>query len=294
MSKRQKETFKTETKGDDGEVKVIEYAVILPKPKDGREAQKVYNTAFANALGSGALLRKRVEAYMREQGLWDDKKESQKTDMISQLNDKELVLQRGGIKLSEAREIALDMRRLRFKLRELIAERNELDTATAEGQAENARFNALVTQCLVYNESGKPVYKDIDDYLTNSESEQAFEGAQILASMLFNLDKNHDASLPENKFLQRWNFVDDELRLVNKDGELVDTDGKRINEDGRYIDDEGNFIDVDGNRLDEDGNYIVDTNPFLDDDGNQLEDPQAKSKPKPKVKAKKKTSPKKD
>ena len=78
-------------------------------------------------MNSGALLRQRVSTHMREQGLWDDAKEQQQNALVKDLNDMELTLRRGGIKLQEARKIALDMRRTRMKLRDLIAKRNELD-----------------------------------------------------------------------------------------------------------------------------------------------------------------------
>jgi hypothetical protein len=289
MSERKKETFKVTTKvkaadSDKMVKKVTEYAVMEPIPKDGREAQKVYNAAFSAALSSGGLLRQRVNTFMREQGLWDDAKEAEQDKIVSRINQLELTLQRGNIKLSEARELALDIRRARFDLRELIAQKNELDSNTAEGQAENARFNALVSRCLVYNETGEPVYQSVDDYLERSTDEQAFVGAQTLASMMFKLDKNHEAGLPENMFLKKWKFVDDELRLVNKDKHLVDTKGNLINEDGHYVDKDGNLIDIEGRPVDDKGNFVVDSQPFLDDDGNPLPDPDKASPAKKRTK----------
>jgi hypothetical protein len=265
MSEKKKEVFK---------VNDTEYAVLKPMPKDQRAAQRVYNATFAEALKAGGLLRQRLGDYMRDQGLWNDEKEKQQRELLNNLNEHELNLQRGGIKLSEARRLALDIRKVRFQLRNLIAQRNELDVNTVEGQAENARFNALVASCLVYNDTGKPVYSDVDDYLTNADTEEAFTGAQTLAQMMYALDKNHEASLPENKFLSKWRFVDEELRLVNKDGHLVDTEGRLINDKGHYVDEQGNLVDVNGNPVDEIGNYQVESQPFLDDDGQPLPDPE--------------------
>jgi len=268
---KQKETFKITKKDDNGkETKTTEYAVLSPTPKDGREAQKLYNATFAEVLRAGGLLRERVGTYMREQGLWTDEKEAQQKSLIEKLNELELKLQRGGIKLVEARELAIEMRRVRVRLRDLIAKRNELDINTVEGQAENARFNALVARCLVYNETGEPVYKDVDDYIANSTDEQAFRGAQVLAAMMYQLDKDHEASLPENKFLSRFKFVDEELRLVNKNKKLCDADGNLINEDGHFVDENGNLVDISGNPVDKDGNYTVEQAPFLDDDGKPI------------------------
>jgi len=279
MSERKKETFDVTKKDDEGKSEVTKFAIIEPKPQDGREAQKVYNAAFSAALSSGGLLRQRVGTYMREQGLWDDDKEAQQTALMEKLNALELKLQKGGIKLTRARKMAIDMRVVRNDLRELIAKKNELDITTAEGQAENARFNALVSRCLVYNESGEPVYSSMDDYLEHSSDEAAFMGAQTLASMLFQLDQNHEAGLPENKFLLHWKFVDEQLRLVNKDKQFIDTDGRLINADGHYIDKKGNLTDIKGNALDEDGNYSVEQAPFLDDAGKPLDDPKDEPQP---------------
>ena len=277
MSERKKETFVLDKK-EGKETKKVEFAVLSPLPENGRKAQAVYNSVFSEALANKGLLRRRLNGYMKDQGLWDDKKEDQQRELASELNAMELKIQKGGIKLTEARKIALDMRVLRIKLRDLIAAKNELDQNTAEGQAENARFNCLVSQCLVYNDTGKPVYSDMDEYLKNGDQEEAWRGAQELAGMLYQLDKNFDANLPENKFLQTWKFVDEELRLINKDKELVDLDGKLINEDGHFIDAEGSLIDRKGNPVDEDGNYSVEGSPFLDDDGAELVSPEEEEK----------------
>lgn len=274
MSKSKKETFQVTKKDNDGKTKETEYAVLTPSPADGREAQKVYNATFSAALSSGGLLRKRVGTYMREQGLWDDAKEAEYKDLAHSINEMELKIQAGNIKLTTARELAIDMRRARFDMRELLAQKNELDVSTVEGQAENARFNVLVSRCLVYNETGKPVYADMDDYLENGDAEEAWTGAEKLAKMLYQLDKYSEHKLPENQFLTRWKFIDEELRLVNKDGHLVDTEGRFINADGHYVDENDELIDIEGRPVDDKGNYRVEQAPFLDDDGKPLAEPE--------------------
>jgi hypothetical protein len=270
---KQKETFEITAKQEDGSTKVTEYAVLTPNTDHGQQAMNVYNKTLGLALQNGGLLRQRLVGYMREQGLWGDEQDAAQKELGKKLNALELKLAKGGIKLSEARNEALEMRRLRMELRELFAKRNELDTNTVEGQAENARFNALVAQCLVYNDSGDPVYSSLEAYLNDSASEVAFTGAQTLANMMYEIDKNHEMSLPENKFLKKWKFVDEELRLVNSDGKLVDTEGRLINEDGRFVNEDGKLVDIKGNVVDDDGNYVPEeTSPFLDDDGNPVEE----------------------
>ena len=65
------------------------------------------------------------------------------------------------------------MRKLRDDLRELISSRTNLDNNTAEGQADNARFNYLVSCCLVYSDNKKGYFNSYEDYLNRSSEEIA-------------------------------------------------------------------------------------------------------------------------
>ncbi len=68
---------------DDNNFKVVyegnevELTVKSPSPKNQRESQKAYNRAFSDALNSGSIVRARLEDVMKDQKLWDDKKETE-------------------------------------------------------------------------------------------------------------------------------------------------------------------------------------------------------------------------
>lgn len=251
--------------------KELNLLVVAPSAADQREATKIYNKAFTDAIKSQSIVRAKMDDVLREQGLWNDFKQSELVKLQSQISEKEKKLIKGGIKLTDAKDIALEMKELREKIRELISVRTTLDSNTAEGQADNAKFNYLVACCVVYNDNNKAKYFDnLDDYLNRANDPVAFKGAQILANMLYGLDNDYEKNLPENKFLVRYKFVNDDLRFINKDGKLTDRDGRLVDENGRYINDNGEFIDKDGNRLDEDGNFIIEHEPFLDDNGNPI------------------------
>ena len=99
---------------------------------------------------------------MQQQGLWDDGKQKEFTDLQTKTMGAEQRLAKGGFKLSEAKLLSLELRHLRDQMRQLISTRSELDIHTAEGQADNQRFNYWVSVCLVYNNTKKPVFKDLD------------------------------------------------------------------------------------------------------------------------------------
>jgi hypothetical protein len=162
------------------------------------------------------------------------------------------------------------MKGIRDEIRDLISVRTSLDNHSAEGQADNARFNYLVSVCVVYNDTKQPYFRDMEDYLNRAGESIALLGAQNLANMLYGLDNDYENGLPENKFLKKYHFVDDKLRLIDKKGRLIDVDGRLIDESGRFIDEEGNFVDKYGNRVNLEGDYVVETKPFLDDNGNPI------------------------
>jgi hypothetical protein len=265
----------TDLNGEEKEV-----YIQLPSSEENKQAQLAYNRAFKEALQSGAILRQKLQKVMNEQGIWDDEKEKQYQAILEEINEGEKTLSRGGISLTEARSIALQMRRKRVEFRSLIAERSSMDSNSAEGQADNERFSHLVYVCL-RNANGKNLFKTKQDYEENANQPYVVEAAGQLAEKLYGLDPDYDRNLPENKFLEAYKFSDEATRLINKDGHLIDIDQdgneRLIDENGRYIayDEEGEsyFIDKDGEKLNKAGDYESEFTPFLDDAGKPVEVP---------------------
>lgn len=258
----------------DGQEKVL--FVVKPTSKQLSEAQLYSSRVFAKLINDKdengkptALLRDKLSTYMRDVGLWDDEKEQELKDIQKKILENEKLLAKGGIKLSVAKNLALENRKLRLEQIRMLAKTTELDSFTAEGAAENARFDYLVSVCLL-DEDGDKLYSSVEDYKENGNAEHIYRAASELASMLnTGVDTKWEENLPENKFLKKYGFIDDKLRLVNKDGHLVDVDGKLIDENGRFIayDDNKNkyFVDKDGNKVDDEGNPIVEFVEFLED-----------------------------
>ena len=256
----------------EGDITVL---VKKPNRKDLNESQIAYNKAWRKSLDDKAILRQKLNDYLTEQGVWSEDKQKQYDDFVKKINDRELVLKKGGIPLKKAKSIALELKRLRASFRDLISERTSYDNNTAEGTADNARFDYLVSVCVLDPSTKKPVFKDMDDYNERGSEGWAIKAAGELANFIYNLDPNYEKSLPENEFLSKFKFSDDKGRLVNKDGHLISVD-----EDGveRLIDEESYYVAYDENgvqyRVNRSGEKIVEIveSPFLDDDGNPIVD----------------------
>jgi hypothetical protein len=218
------------------------------------------------------MTKKELEKFMKEQDIWNNDKDVEQKKITEEIGrlEKELYVsgKNGKLRASEGKNIAIDMRRKRIELRELIAERMSLEQNTAESLSDNARFDFLVANC-TFHENGNKVYNNLDEYTANSDSEIAFAAATALAQMMYSVDKDFESKLPENKFLKMFNFVNDDLALVNDKGERVDTEGRRIDEFGYYVNEEGKRVDKDGNLLDENGNYVPSVT-YVDDKGKKL------------------------
>lgn len=225
-----------------------DYYIVAPGAKIVSQAQRAYTKAFRLALENGAPLKKMLDKHMREQGLWDDKKEQEYRDLAKRLADCEFKLSKGGIKVSEAKDIAINLKHARRELQSLIQERSLLDANTAEGQAEQDRFNYLVSACIYDSLTRKPVFSSVQEYVEREDA-IAEAAAKEFAHYMYGISKNFESELTENKFLKRFGFIDDKNRLINKDNQLVDEEGHLVDEEGYRIDSEGNRVDINNNPI---------------------------------------------
>jgi len=249
----------TVTIGEGDDKKEIEIYVSRPNNETIRKADRLRTKTWNECVDDGIKTKQEILQTMKDKGVWNEKKDEEEkeiTDKIMAL-EKKLYHGEGGKKpkLSEGRELAIQIRRERIKLRTLISERIGLEENCAENLADNARFDFLVANCTYYAD-GRRVYANFDDYNSKSADEIAFTAASTLGQMMYNLDSKFEENLPENKFLKKFGLVDDDLSLIDpNEGYRIDTEGRRVNEEGYYIDEEGNRVDKDGNAITEEGTY---------------------------------------
>jgi|TARA_R110002051_G_scaffold26358_1_gene63504 hypothetical protein len=252
------------------------YAVRKPTVEEIRKANEIRSKTFNEALQRGDMLREQLESELRKRKLWSDGREEEYQGLRQDILDGEYKLKKGGIKLSNAKNVALKMSAARSQMVQLLSSRTDLDSNTCEGKADAARFNYLFAVCLVYDDSGESYFDNgLDDYLLNQDDPVALAGASHFYYLLSG-SEDVDSNLPENQFLKRFDFVDEDNRLVDSEGKLIDGDGRHVDKFGnliRWIDDEEfEYVDTEGRTVNDDGDYDVDFVPFLDDEGNAIEE----------------------
>ena len=249
---------KTVTVEETGEE--VDIYVLKPNNDIITKADMYRAKMWNKCIRDGIIIKKELAILMEERGIWNQEKSTSEEAIGKEIQELERKLFRGENgkrpKVSEGQRIAIDMRNLRLKLRDLITERITLEENTAEALSDNARFDYFVAECTFYKD-GRKVYDGVEDYSQKNSDEIAYAAAAMLGDILYSLDPNFEGSLPENKWLKAFNLVDDELSLINVEGDLVDTAGRKVNESGHFIDDKDNRVDINGVPLSEDGNYVM-------------------------------------
>lgn len=280
------------------------YAVRRPTMQELTKANEMRRKTFNEELAAGTMLRDQLDEELRKRKLWSDDREARYQLLRQEVIDGEFALAKGGISLSQAKDIAIDMRRKRAEMVQMLSSRTDLDANTCEGKADSVRFNFLFANCLVYNDTDEPYFKNgLGDYLLNQDGPVPSIGATEFFYLISESD-DVDSRLPENKFLKKYKFANEDYNLVDKDGRLIDTDGKHIDENGNYIqwtsDTEFIKVDASGRPLNEQGDFDVEFSGFLDDDGKTIDEslysdepkaeaePEEEEAPKPKRRTRKK------
>lgn len=249
----------------------VEFYIKQPSVKELEDAEAAYADKYNRAVAAGSMFRSTLHDKMKSQGLWTDQDEAEYTSLEQDIKAKTESLLKGNIKLETARKYALEIRKMRARMREMKQDFAANDSTTVEGQASNARFHYLLVACLVYNnDRNKRYFDSVDAYLSSENDPVATVGAIKFAYFNYGLGMGEE-DLPENQFLKQFNFIDDSLRLVDENGKLIDLEGRHIDELGRYIkyikDEEGNettiFIDINGREVDENGKYKFDKIKYL-------------------------------
>lgn len=209
------------------------YFVKTPSAKDQTDAQVYSSKIFNTVRKSDAILRPQLNDYLKAQGLWTDEKQARLLDLMNKVEDTVNELAKGKMgkfkKLSDARKAAVDIRIWRNEYTGLLLESRELDQYTVEGQTESAKFNYLCSVCIL-DVNQKRLFETVEAYLEHANEPPIKMCSDELAYIANpELDRDWFANLPENKFLKKYNFVNGDLELVDKDGNLVDRDMKPIN-----------------------------------------------------------------
>lgn len=207
------------------EVNGSKYKIKMPTAAQQHEARRVYNRAKNAAIADGCMIREQVPKFARERGIITDEREAEIRQLEKELTELSAKLDAGGVELEEAKEWALRMREIRAELLVHNLVYASIMADTAERQADSARDEFLMSVCItdLYN---KPVCKNIDDFIARQDDPVVIAGIDKYNELVSGLNSNFVYDLPENKFLTEYNFVDENLQLLEDKVEDVKVERK--------------------------------------------------------------------
>lgn len=256
--------------------------LIVTKPNDTQETDAdIYSSQIFAKLAKekdedgkpAYMVRAKLDEFLRDIGIYTQEDIERLGTISSNISNYEDRLYAGQITKKQGRDLAIKLRENRYELLLLLNKKASYDVHTIEHHCQNARMDYLITKCICF-ENGEPVFKSVKDYKEDDVVKPLIiECITKLASLISNYDQDYEKKLPENKFLIKFNYCNDDLDLVDPEtGRHVNTDGDFIDKEGNVVDEEGKPVDINGDLLDRELGDFFDEEP----------------KPKPKRKVKRK------
>lgn len=249
------------TEGNDEKVKL---AVVTPDYENFEEADKAYAVKISSLIKENAgrklLSRQDLAKYLKESGAWTDEDEQAVKGLQTDIETLLGQLKKGGKKVSEGRDLAIKVMDKRRELFQINKKRQTLDDVTLESFAETEKVDYLIYISTVYADSGKNYWDSFEDMKNDKLSEAYKKASQYSMQMIYDFDPDFEKNLPENKWLKKYGYVDENLNYVDrKTGERVDKTGRPIAE-----------VEADIKRqIDNIQGDIVEETPFIDDETEQ-------------------------
>lgn len=244
--------------------KEVKLAIRKPQYEDFEEADRVYAGTVARlvrgSVGKKLLLRQELDTFLREAKVWTQDDEKHVRTLQEEVDSLLKQVANGGRRVSEGRELCIKVMDKRKDIVRIMQKRQVFDDATIESNAENDKNDYIVYICTVYSDSGKNYWNSLED-MKNDKLSDAYRKASVAAlEFIFNYNPEFEKRLPENRWLKKYGFIDDNLNYVDrKTGEKVDRFGKPVKEVEEDVQ----------KRVDSLQGEIVEESPFLDDETNE-------------------------
>jgi len=204
-----------------------------PEMEDMEQADIVHAAKIAELIRlskkNRPLLRSELDSFLRENGMWSQKDQNLLDSINGEINNLLNQLRSGGIKLSEGRKIAIAITDKRQKLVQLMQKRQSFDDSTIESIADNEKTDYFIYACTRNSITGDRHWESFSEMKANKDSDSYKKAMSISMSVLYGIDSDFEKNLPENKWLKKYKYIDENLSFVDRvTGKFVDRDGTPI------------------------------------------------------------------
>lgn len=207
---------------------------LVVVPEDYRVSQQLkteYAVAFRRAITMGVATRASMMELLKREGVWTDVEEQKlirKTLEASLLEEALRMATEEGDD-TKAKETALELVSVRGDVYELVQIKHLPLEHTAESIAEDVRLDVYITLCTKYADSGKPYFKDMQDFLNRRTDKDVEKIYDAVVTKLSEDNVELMRKLPENQWLMDHNYIDkDGNGMVEEITKLFTDDGVEL------------------------------------------------------------------
>lgn len=192
-----------------------------PSQKVLSDGDFVYRQHFSKALRNGILTNAEAFKIMKTNGIWTDEHEKEVEDLRGKIKELETSFENPGLSNDEGLKLVDQIKELRLKLNELNSQYTSITDNTAENIANEYRLQFFAANCVVYNDNGRKVFKDLEDFISRglekitSDSYREALIANFEQIIGVSLSSDLNSELAENKWLSS--------RKLNEPSELEET-----------------------------------------------------------------------
>lgn len=220
--------------------KEIKLAFRTPGHEEISEAEKIYASKVSALIREGnknrLVLRQEVDKFLKESGIWTDNDEQGIQKATEYIAESLAKIKKGGIKLSEGRQLAISIMDKRKEIFTALRKRQILDDSTIEAVAENEKNDYIVFACTEFADDGQKYWSSFEDMKNDKLSDSYNKASGAAIEVIYGLNPNYETELPENKWLKKYKFIDEEMNYVDRQtGKRVDRDGKPIEDSEEKI-----------------------------------------------------------
>lgn len=191
----------------DKEGKDVVLKFVRPNQKVLSDADFFYRQQFSRAIRNGIMTNAEALQIMKGQGLWTDEHEKQAAEMRRGIREVEEKFSDTSLSNDDGLVLVTKIKGLRDELSELNNRFSSITDNTAESMASEYRTQFYAANCVVYNNTGKRVFKDLEDFLSRVNEQLASDSYR--ESMIANFEQalgisvgsDLTADLVENKWV---------------------------------------------------------------------------------------------
>lgn len=190
--------------GKDG--KEVSLKFLKPSQSILAKGDFVYREYFSKAIRAGIMTSAEANKLLKERNIWTEAQEDKLIELKVRLVELEETLT--GLSKTDGQVVYEEIKRLRDEIDGILSLKKNITDNTAETVAADMRTQFFASECVVYNDSGKRVFKDFPDFLSRLDEVIAIDAykqaiisnyEQILGVKMS--DTLEAPVLPEDKWL---------------------------------------------------------------------------------------------